>query len=80
VPPGKDVVVIDGAGAMVIVRSLDAVMLLVSIAVTVKLAVPAAVGVPVMSPVLVLRTNPAGSPPGGTDHLYGATPPVATSL
>ena len=69
-----------GAAAMAIVSGLDPVKPTVSIAVTVKLAVPTAVGVPVMSPVLVLRFNPPGSPPAVTDHRYGATPPEAASL
>ena len=36
---------------------------------TVNVDVPAAVGVPVMSPVEALRVSPAGSEPEITDHL-----------
>ena len=57
---------VSGAGAMVIVQ----LMLVVSgmpevesMTVAVKLNVPAAVGVPVMAPVLVLSVSPVGSEP-----------------
>ena len=37
---------------------------------------PAAVGVPVMAPVLLLSVNPGGSPLA-IDHVYGRVPPLA---
>ena len=49
-----------------------------SVALTVKLAVPAVVGVPEMVP-LALRFSPAGSEPVDTDQVYGGVPPVAAS-
>ena len=40
-----------------------------------------AVGVPLMTPVLALSVNPAGSVPAVTVHeLYGETPPVAVRV
>jgi hypothetical protein len=45
---------------------------------TVKLNVPAVVGVPLRTPA-VLRLNPAGRAPADTDQLYGGVPPVASS-
>ena len=47
-----------------------------SVALTVKLEVPAVVGVPEMVP-LALRFSPAGSEPVDTDQVYGGEPPVA---
>jgi len=46
--------------------------------VTVKENVPAAVGVPEITPV-VDNVNPAGKLPVVTAQVYGETPPVATS-
>ena len=48
-----------------------------SVALTVKLEDPAAVGVPDIVP--PERLNPAGSDPLATDHVYGGVPPVAFS-
>ena len=39
----------------------------------------AAVGVPVMAPVAVLRASPAGRVPLVSDQEYGVFPPVAVS-
>ena len=47
-----------------------------SVAVTVKVEVPAAVGVPEITPA-VDSDNPAGRLPVVTAHVYGGTPPVA---
>jgi hypothetical protein len=44
----------------------------------VKFDVPAAVGVPLTTPVEEARDNPAGRLPERTDQLYGVAPPVAT--
>jgi hypothetical protein len=46
----------------------------------VKLEVPAAVGVPEITPVLALSVKPAGRLPVLTLHVYGATPPLAASV
>ena len=46
---------------------------------TVKLEVPAAVGVPVIPPVAGFNARPAGRAPA-IDQLYGAVPPVAASV
>lgn len=47
---------------------------------TVKSEVPAAVGVPEITPVLLFSEIPAGSPPLVILHLYGFIPPVAASV
>src|SRR5262245_66570789 len=47
---------------------------------TVKLAVPAAVGVPLICPEAWVRVRPAGSVPLASDQLYGGVPPVAASV
>lgn len=49
-----------------------------SVTVTVKFAVPAAVGVPEMTP-LTLKFNPAGKAPDVSDQETGAIPPVELS-
>src|SRR3954452_20116746 len=46
-----------------------------SVAVMVKLNVPAVVGVPVMAPELPLRISPVGSAPLEMVNVYGAVPP-----
>src|SRR5437868_694455 len=45
---------------------------------TVKLAVPAAVGVPVSAPVVDEIVIPAGKAPAEMVKVYGAVPPLAT--
>jgi hypothetical protein len=50
-----------------------------SLTCTVKLEVPAVVGVPVIAPA-VLRLNPAGRAPTVVDQVYGVVPPVAVSV
>ena len=52
---------------------------LASVAVTVKVDVPAVVGVPEMMPPLVID-NPAGSDPAVTLNVYGAVPPLAVMV
>ena len=44
------------------------------VAVTVKVAVPAAVGVPAMTPVELFKVSPAGSEPPVTAHVIGVLP------
>jgi hypothetical protein len=48
-----------------------------SFTVTFAVLVPAAVGVPVITPVLALIVSPAGRPVA--DHVYGVVPPVAVT-
>lgn len=79
VPAGSEVVVTlggAGAGLMTIWRGCVPDRFAESVALTVKLNVPDAVGVPVIAPLLA-RVKPAGSAPALTDHEYGGVPPVA---
>ena len=75
VPPGRELVVIDGevtgGGAVVTVRLRDfvAVCELPSVTRAVKLLVPDPVGVPEIAPVLELSARPAGSDPETIDQL-----------
>jgi hypothetical protein len=48
-------------------------------ALTVKLNVPAVVGVPVIAPVVAFKPKPAGRLPAEIDHVIG-TVPVAASV
>ena len=56
-----------------------AVGLVLSVALTVKLNVPTAAGVPLMAPV-VERVSPVGSDPVPSVHVYGVVPPVAVMV
>ena len=47
---------------------------------TVKLKVPAAVGVPEMAPLLGLSVRPGGRDPLATDQVYGRVPPLAVNV
>jgi Na+-transporting NADH:ubiquinone oxidoreductase subunit NqrD len=70
------------AGAeTVILMALVAVVtgLVESFAWTVKLKVPVVVGIPEITPALVMF-RPAGSEPFAIDQLYGAVPPLAVSV
>jgi hypothetical protein len=51
-----------------------------SITLTVKLNVPAVVGVPEITPVDAAKLNPAGSIPALTLQLYGVVPPLACNV
>ena len=51
-----------------------------SVALAVKLAVPTADGIPVISPDEGLRLSPAGSVPDEMDHVSEPVPPVAASV
>ena len=53
--------------------------LLAPVTCAVKLAVVAAVGVPLIMPVL-FKLNPDGRLPEYRDHEYGAVPPVAAKV
>ncbi|CAJ0822895.1 hypothetical protein LMG18101_05255 [Ralstonia flaminis] len=56
------------------------VPVLLSVARTVKVLEPSAVGVPETTPVLAFRLRPAGSVPLDTAYVYGAVPPVALKV
>ena len=51
-----------------------------SLTCTVKIVVPACVGVPLIWPVDAVRLSPAGNDPELIDHEYGAVPPVAVRI
>ena len=51
-----------------------------SVAFTVKLAVPATVGVPVIAPVPAFSDNPAGNDPLARDQVTAPVPPVEAKL
>ena len=68
-PPGRDeVVTFRAAGATAMLRGCVVEVLALSVTWTVKLAVPGAVGVPLMAPV-VARESPAGRLPVLTDQV-----------
>jgi hypothetical protein len=69
------------AAAALIVKENDFVdeALLAPVTRTVKVEVPAVVGVPLIAPP-VDRERPAGRGPEETDQLYGCVPPVAASV
>lgn len=64
-----EVVVIVSVGFIVNANALDCVAEAASVTVTVKLAVPAAVGVPEIAPVEALSVRPAGRDPPVIDQL-----------
>jgi hypothetical protein len=82
VPAGSDVVVIDNGGgaAITMLKFAVAVTLLLSVSCTVKSEVPAALGVPLITPVPDASDNPAGSEPDVIAHVYGAIPPAPVSV
>src|SRR3989304_8833240 len=61
-------------------RARVAVAPFASVTCTVKFDVPAVVGVPLITPVAVLRASPVGSVPTDTAQLYGVLPPAATTV
>ena len=79
-PLGKvDVVIINGAGAMVICRGAVAVCAAASVTLAVKLNVPAVVGVPEIWPAEE-SVSPPGSAPALTVQVKGVVPPLAASV
>jgi hypothetical protein len=83
VPPGSDVVVTVGGWAAATTAMLNAfvpVLFAESVTCTVNDAVPAAVGVPEITPVDPARLNPAGNVPALTLQAYGVVPPLACSV
>ena len=65
--------------ATVSVKARVAIAATESLDLTVKVAVPAIVGVPLKTPA-VDRVNPAGKGPVVTLQLYGAVPPAAARV
>ncbi len=80
VPAGSDVVVmVNGGGATVMLRAWVSLPFELSFTCTVKLEVPAAVGVPLMAP-LGASVRPGGSEPAFVDQLLPPVPPLAERL
>ena len=78
VPPGRLAgLTTIGAAAMVTVYARVPDAPLPSVARTVKLLVPAAVGVPASAPLDALSVSPAGSDPALIAKVYAPLPPVA---
>jgi hypothetical protein len=77
VPLGREGVVIERAGEIVMVYDCDAVAPFASRTVTTMVGVPAVAGVPPSTPA-VLRVRPAGTPVAV--HVRGAAPPPAAKL
>jgi hypothetical protein len=71
------------AGGLILIEQLELVVdawpLVESVTVTVKLNVPAVVGVPVTAPVEGFNVRPGGSEPVVIANVYGGAPPVATN-
>ena len=74
---GKSVMGGQGAGLMTRVYSRKPVQPFWSVAVTVKINVPAALGVPAIRPPAVIGDNPVGSVPEVMVNVYDAAPPLA---
>jgi hypothetical protein len=68
-------------GEMMIERACVAVCdgLPESVTWTLKLEVPAVLGVPLIAPVLGFKVKPAGSEPLEIDQVYGVAPPLAVT-
>ena len=77
-PFGKVRVVIENAPLTVTEYVRAAVRAAASVGVMVNVEVPAAVGVPLMAPVLAFRVRPAGRGSGPRAKVTGLTPPVVT--
>src|SRR5262245_27304923 len=76
---GEVVVIIKGAGLIVSAKLLVAVMPALSATRTLKLKVPAFVGVPLKTPPL-LRLKPLGNAPKSSAQVYGAVPLDAVNV
>ena len=80
IPGGSDdVVTVNGGAVIVILRFCVSVAFELSFTCTVKLGLPAAVGVPVIAP-LAASDRPAGSAPAVLDQLLPPVPPLAESV
>ncbi len=80
VPSGNAAVVITGTALIMIDNACSSNAAAASSTRTVKLDVPAVVGVPLMTPVAPSSTRPAGKAPTEIDQFNGAVPPVAVSV
>ena len=78
-PPGNDAVVTTGAATTLIESALVADPETLSVTLTVKFAVPATDGVPLIWPA-ELSVKPVGSVPAEIDHVYGGAPPLAARV
>ena len=65
-----------GAALAIVIDSSFVLLPALLVALTVNLAVPSAVGVPLISPVSAFRLRPAGRPPSML-HVIGAVPVAA---
>ena len=73
IPPGRDAVVIAGFAEMTMLRSFVSLPAELD-ALTVKLNVPAVVGVPVIAPLDMFRFKPVGSVPLLISQVMGVVP------
>jgi hypothetical protein len=80
VPFAKDVVVTTRGSYTPMLNAWLAVAPFASWTCTVKLLVPATVGVPLIAPVDVFKVNPVGSVPTVTLHTSGVFPPEAFNV
>jgi hypothetical protein len=78
-PPGNNVVVTVGGGATLIDKAWVADADLLSVAFTVKFAVPIAEGVPLIKPAGLID-KPVGNAPAEIDQVNGGVPPLAAKL
>jgi hypothetical protein len=79
VPPGRLFVVIVSIGAIMILSACVVVLALKSLTFTVKLDVPAVVGVPEITPAELIA-SPVGKAPAESDHVYGVVPFATCSV
>jgi hypothetical protein len=79
VPVGRELVVMVSGAKIVMLKACVAVFESESVTLTVKLLVPVAVGVPLMTP-LELRVNPVGRLPDNSDQVLEPLPPLEASV
>jgi len=81
VPAGSELVVIDGGFAVTAIVSVWlAVAPVVSLTFTLKLKLPAVLGVPEICPLVAASTSPGGGEPVAIDHVYPGVPPEAVTV
>jgi hypothetical protein len=81
VPKGRDAVAMDSESYTSIESGFVTAVEFPSVAFTVKVTVPVAVGLPDMTPVVGSRDNPAGRRlPVASDQVYGVFPPAAVTV
>jgi hypothetical protein len=72
---------IDGTGLLMVrVKSLSAFFLRLSVTRTLNLKMPAAVGVPLNTPLAESNAIPGGNDPDRNAQVYGGVPPTAESV